>query len=415
MGVPPNRRPPLTSAASAPDVFCRPIYPVPAPLVYINGWHGIGKETVAECLTLLLGKDKSLLVDIRSVGRDTDNPRRGSRHQVRHKHIHAQEPLLTPEHPHYFAFDFDLDPDRAASTRTPTPSSTTSTASTSTTPTIASAPPSSTSRPASVSSISTVTTTITTPDTDPVLPSTNPDNPRATAAATAPCRSENLTRLLTHPANAPRVAVLPACCPDTPAGRAALRSFEAAAARAGRLFVPVTLACAPHEHSRRASSSLSGLWRRGRGWSIGVVGEDRPAAGIIAGDEAAPAAGGGGGDDDDGGVGGGGGRLSLPGGALTDAAIAGASAGASASASGPGRIEAQQGLLPLFLAAPAHAGLTVDVTSASAFEAALQIVEFVRTVEAEWNSQLCRSKSSDGGDSSKAVASGESWSETEGK
>ncbi|KAK0731839.1 hypothetical protein B0H67DRAFT_640181 [Lasiosphaeris hirsuta] len=46
-----------------PDVFGRPMTPPPAPLVYINGCPGVGKEVVAECLTLLLGRDKSFLVD----------------------------------------------------------------------------------------------------------------------------------------------------------------------------------------------------------------------------------------------------------------------------------------------------------------------------------------------------------------
>ncbi|KAK3341772.1 hypothetical protein B0T25DRAFT_617159 [Lasiosphaeria hispida] len=47
-----------------PDVFGRPMAPPPAPLVYINGWPGVGKEAVAGCLTLLLGADKSFLVDV---------------------------------------------------------------------------------------------------------------------------------------------------------------------------------------------------------------------------------------------------------------------------------------------------------------------------------------------------------------
>jgi hypothetical protein len=44
------------------------------------------------------------------------------------------------------------------------------------------------------------------------------------------------------------------------------------------------------------------------------------------------------------------------------------------------------------LAAPLHAGLTVDVTSASAFEAALQIVEFVKGLEIERDTELCSSR-----------------------
>ncbi|KAJ4290755.1 hypothetical protein N0V88_006504 [Collariella sp. IMI 366227] len=70
MNTPLDRRPSLASSVSAPNVFCRPMDPAPEPLVCINGRPGIGKETVAECLTLLLGKDRSLLIDVRSVGRE---------------------------------------------------------------------------------------------------------------------------------------------------------------------------------------------------------------------------------------------------------------------------------------------------------------------------------------------------------
>jgi hypothetical protein len=38
---------------------------------------------------------------------------------------------------------------------------------------------------------------------------------------------------------------------------------------------------------------------------------------------------------------------------------------------------------------PVKAGLTVDVTCLPAFEAALQIVEYVRTLEAERDAELC--------------------------
>ncbi|KAK4149971.1 hypothetical protein C8A00DRAFT_37442, partial [Chaetomidium leptoderma] len=116
-----DRRPPLATSVSAPNVFSRPMDPAPAPLVYINGWHGIGKETIAECLTLLLGKDKSLLIDVRSVGRETtsasccggsssssNNRRHGHGHHHHHYRLkHDHNPLLTPEHPRYFSFDLD--------------------------------------------------------------------------------------------------------------------------------------------------------------------------------------------------------------------------------------------------------------------------------------------------------------------
>jgi hypothetical protein len=51
--------------------------------------------------------------------------------------------------------------------------------------------------------------------------------------------------------------------------------------------------------------------------------------------------------------------------------------------SGMSRTEARD------LAMPVKAGLTVDVTSLPAFEAALQIVEFVRAMEAERDAELC--------------------------
>jgi hypothetical protein len=45
----------------------------------------------------------------------------------------------------------------------------------------------------------------------------------------------------------------------------------------------------------------------------------------------------------------------------------------------------------LGLARPVKAGLTVDVTCVPAFEAALQIVEFVKGLEAERDAELCSS------------------------
>ncbi|KAK4136842.1 hypothetical protein BT67DRAFT_488666 [Trichocladium antarcticum] len=274
-----DRRPPISTAVSAPDVFCRPMEPGPAPLVFINGQHGIGKQTVAECLTLLLGKDKSLLIDLRSVGHTTTTSCRGIAHRDKRRLSHQHDALLTPEHPHYFSFSRD------ASIHSPTASSTSS------------------SRTPSLSSSTTFDI-------------------------------ENLTRLLAHPANAHRVAVLQACAPDTAAGRATLRTFEHAAARAGRELVCVELACGEREAARRQQQardlllvqmrvgSQDGGGGVGNGWEKGCNGT-------------------------------GGGNHSL--------------------------------------AAPLHAGLTVDVTSASAFEAVLRIVEFVRGLEAERDMELCGS------------------------
>lgn len=52
------------------------------------------------------------------------------------------------------------------------------------------------------------------------------------------------------------------------------------------------------------------------------------------------------------------------------------------------------------LAMPIKAGLTIDVTRVPAFEAALQIVEFVRGLEVERDVELCS------GDSSAATTPG---------
>ncbi|KAL1836872.1 hypothetical protein VTJ49DRAFT_4538 [Mycothermus thermophilus] len=108
-----NRRPALTTTISAPaaSVFRRPMDPAPAPLVFINGWPGVGKDTVAECLTLLLGKDKALLVDVRSVGRETTSTTASCTcfggAGVRCAKHHRQ-------HPRYFSWD-DPDPGPFAS------------------------------------------------------------------------------------------------------------------------------------------------------------------------------------------------------------------------------------------------------------------------------------------------------------
>ncbi|SPQ17786.1 8a22e652-6387-4cf0-a719-485501e9d362 [Thermothielavioides terrestris] len=287
-----GRRPGLASSASSPDIFCRPMEPSPAPLVYINGWHGTGKKTVAECLTLLLGRDKSLLIDVRGVGRDS--PSGSSRAETsrspqysKHGHYHDRNhnPLLTPEHPRYFSFDLDCGPDLT---------------------------PSTSSRSAFISPASTTTTN------DP--------------SASAPT-AENLALLLTHPRNRARLAVLPACAPDTPAGRATLRTFEAAAARAGRLFAPVALTCAPGEHARR----------------VGFTG---PAMGV---------------------------------------------------GMGVGWAKGQG------LAAPMNAGLTVDVTRVAAFEAALQIVEYVKGLEAEREAELCSAGGSPASTPGNSPESARAW------
>ncbi|KAK4100721.1 hypothetical protein N658DRAFT_427223 [Parathielavia hyrcaniae] len=280
MSAAPVQRPRLPTSISSPNVLGRPMDPAPAPLVYINGWHGIGKETVAECLTLLLGKEKSLLIDVRSVGRSSSpvDHRHDHHHhhhrRRRHKHESERNPLLTPEHPRYFSFD--ADPDNSDPTSLGLASPTYSSSSTA-------------SRSASISQIS----------------------------------LENLTRLLASPPNHRRLAVLPAHAPDTPAGRALLGTLEAAAARAGRLFLCVELRCEMGVYRARV---------------VRQSGEAMTAP--------------------------------TPVGQVMDSPV--------------GIWRAGQGL-----AMAGRAGLTVDVTSLPAFEAALQIVEFVRALEAARDAELC--------------------------
>ncbi|KAL2198900.1 hypothetical protein P885DRAFT_75308 [Corynascus similis CBS 632.67] len=525
-----NRRPLLATSFSAPDIFCRPVDPAPAPLVYINGWHGIGKETVAECLTLLLGKDKSLLIDVRSVGRETatNDDSRGSASRTyikpKYRRRHEHYPLLTPEHPRYYSFDLE---DSDADSLGPLPSpafsfsssafsppasrsgsfSSDSTAATSTSPvsatptaikpTATAASPDlmttnrlsepitavpSPSTPASHSSVSsqatatiTASTTIanrfpiaTSPKTAafPFPPATNiiptavptPTIPPLPVPVPTPCSAQNLTALLTAATNRRRIAVLPACAPDTPAGRAAVRTFEAAAARAGRPFVGVVLRCGDGEYRARSGTgsvtSQAGVNGQGQGMRFGG---GRPRAGTVVGAAVISEGGGGyraggrfggkgrvasldgvmlassspsplypsdempsstalgsggclpgngcgdgearrmGGVDDkgwcEGGEGSGNGSerrersLSLSDSEPGLEVGVGASAGSGAGA-GEGPMECWAHGHGPGLAMPTKIGLTVDVTCMPAFEAALQIVEFVKGLEAERDTEL---------------------------
>lgn len=45
-----------------------------APLVLVNGWPGVGKDTVAETLVLMLGDDKASLVDWSKAQKETFQP-----------------------------------------------------------------------------------------------------------------------------------------------------------------------------------------------------------------------------------------------------------------------------------------------------------------------------------------------------
>ncbi|KAK4442486.1 hypothetical protein QBC34DRAFT_363720 [Podospora aff. communis PSN243] len=172
MGIP---NPATTNDPPTPStVFRRPDIisgaPDPAPLLYINGFPGVGKEALAECLSVLLGDDKSLLINLRCV-----NP-------------NLSLPALTPEHPSYFS-------------------------------------PSSLTSPAS------------------------------------------LSRILAHPDNASRLAIIALYLPDDALGQTTISTLRSAATSAGRLFVPICLTCEPAEHLKRASSlqrQLSSHKRTGR-------------------------------------------------------------------------------------------------------------------------------------------------------
>ncbi|KAL2136505.1 hypothetical protein VTI74DRAFT_3330 [Chaetomium olivicolor] len=486
MNAPPDRRPPLATSFSAPNVFCRPMDPAPGPLVYINGWPGIGKKTVAECLTMLLGKDRSLLIDVRSLGREdnsgsccggTARPAKNRHgHSYGHRHGHEHNPLLTPQHPRYFSFDVDGDLGSPSSCLSPSVSSptsrsasfssdgttatiasTTTVSSTSTSTSATSSYPFPLSPPTHPTTIPPTTSTVThTLLTTHQAPATRPApttaatttptsaSPTSTASPTpfvptpsSNCSSENLTSLLTLPGNRYRIAILPAHLPDTPSGRATLRAFEASAARAGRAFVCVVLVCGPGEWERRV------IGRRG---SLG--------AGIGLGGRGANLSGGGGG-------GGGGGGLAMESlnsllgirsaragglgsgvaGERTPSATTGAGmglhSGVGGTTTGPGmgmqkrglsendvvrlgrgacvcggyvrerrgrllsvpetgvssstRPEPGIGMAGQGLTMPMKSGLTIDVTAVPAFEAALQIVEFVRGLEVEREAEWCSS------------------------
>ncbi|KAK4129655.1 hypothetical protein N657DRAFT_697619 [Parathielavia appendiculata] len=505
MSAAPVERPRLPTSFSSPNIFRRPMDPGPAPLVYINGWHGIGKETVGECLTLLLGKEKSLLIDVRSVGPDSitgSSSSPDSKHHHHRRHKHEDNPLLTPEHPRYFSFDTDLDWDptsvglaspaySSCTSRSASFSSDCSIATASTTHTATTSPILTTNSfpfPAALPGVTQSTPAF--PPT-PLLPPTPPAPPTAastnsTTPTQTPCPPppsppplppplppppinsnsnqatqpeanhhpspqvslENLTHVLANPLNLHRLVILPAHAPDTPAGRALLHTFEAAAARAGRLFVCVELRCEMGVYQARAVRCRDGLGSRlgvtstctdrrgGSNMDLKYWGVKEGGGGFCSGSGAESSFGsswsglGGGvvsrsgcgsgsssgarlGDGCDSSLGCCGGlgmvaeieiaRREVVG--LSEGYVAGEGRGRSMSLPYTGAVTAP---IPLgqtiglsagirragsqTLAMPGKAGLTVDVTSLPAFEAALQIVEFVRTLEAERDAELCSSR-----------------------
>ncbi|KAK4672295.1 hypothetical protein QC763_101838 [Podospora pseudopauciseta] len=202
MGSYREQRPPSLSSHLFPppipafEVLGRPIDPQPAPLIHINGSPGVGKETVAELLTFILGDDKSMLIDVRSLGFEGDT-----------NGVHAHKHLLTPEHPCYFSFDVGMEIFDESTTVNWEGSN----------------------KEKKVEQVEDKT----------------PENP---------CITDNLTRLLLKPSNAARAVLLPAFAPDTVVGRAFVKTLEEAAENTGRLFIPVTLDCASPERIRRTMS-----------------------------------------------------------------------------------------------------------------------------------------------------------------
>ncbi|KAK4220049.1 hypothetical protein QBC37DRAFT_477092 [Rhypophila decipiens] len=237
-------RRPSSVAANAPDpalltprdIFGRPMEPIPAPLVYINGGLGVGKEAVAESLASLLGQDKSLLVDVRAIGRDDDEDAlvKGDEDSTLS--------LMTPEHPGYF--DYFAEEEQALAVAEETEQ--------------AEDDERQGRRRLWASSWShTFTIPASTSDTK----SDNP-NPSTTSASTKPsqppqppCSEKKLARLLSSPGNSTRIAIIAFCAFDTPMGHTALATFVTAATLANRLFIPVALSCEPTEKMRRAQSS----------------------------------------------------------------------------------------------------------------------------------------------------------------
>ena len=80
-----------------------------------------------------------------------------------------------------------------------------------------------------------------------------PENPQY-GAATADALSRSLVHLLELPGNASRIAILANFAPDTPDGDATARRCEVAAQHAGRAILPVYLQCCADERMRRVQS-----------------------------------------------------------------------------------------------------------------------------------------------------------------
>ncbi|KAJ9150304.1 hypothetical protein NKR23_g3890 [Pleurostoma richardsiae] len=64
-----------------------------APVIWINGWPGVGKNTVAECLGLLLGNDKATIVDDQYLNQTTLPPHH-SHPDYEQAHSEAREAAL---------------------------------------------------------------------------------------------------------------------------------------------------------------------------------------------------------------------------------------------------------------------------------------------------------------------------------
>lgn len=233
-----QRRQPMTTATTTiPNIFGRPMDPAPAPLVYINGGPGVGKEAVAESLAVLLGQDKSWLVDVRGIGRD-DNDERKNKGAVGVGE--PALPLITPEHPGYFGY-FGYYGDEEAS--------------------LANAEE---QEPSSSGGWYEGRGGGTRSESFPnILPDflkrtnsnhQNDDNSNSLPPSPSPCSDKKLARLLSQPGYSHRIGILPFCAFDTPTGHVAMKTFTTAAKLSRRLFIPIALNCEPGEQMRRAQS-----------------------------------------------------------------------------------------------------------------------------------------------------------------
>ncbi|TPX09522.1 uncharacterized protein E0L32_009265 [Thyridium curvatum] len=149
------------------------------PLIWINGWPGVGKQTVSQCFTALAGADKAILIDSYQFTDHLDLPPAA---------LHSQQ----SSQPEVGLVDIDGNNTTA----------------------------------------------------DFPTPEEREEQRRAR-------RDACFARYVEGPDSLGRAVIFTDCQPDDAAGRAEAREYERAAARAGRPFAPVYLACGEEERRRR--------------------------------------------------------------------------------------------------------------------------------------------------------------------